>query len=744
MAPDTVKAPTGSPKGAVTYDGSGKRGLFRYGGQRVDTGEYVPELLDHRSAVEEYARIGRKSHLAALRRSVRLVLEGFTVWLDQDEADESTWRRVAANLGLPTAVDGPTPDLGGIDWTWLFGRMLDAPIDFGHYFAEMEAVPNGSVYFPGAMWLAALESRPQNTLHDARVDRAGRLVSVEQQGFDDPRPVEIPAERLVHIVHDARDGDPWGQPILRACWEAEFYRQTATALSMEALEFGGNGVVASEWTNPDRQPTQEDIDDRDAVLANWKATGGVGSTGSWRFTMLSPSGGVDHLAHIKHHEQKMSAAFMAHVLELGTTGQGNRALGDTFDELWLRGCASLANSVIQQAQRQLVRRLVDWNEGPDAKAPVLKLHTGEGVDVLDLPDMAAAVDAGLVQRSMDLVRANHARYGLPAPEGDELPEPKAAPVATPPSVAPRPDAPLGDATEKVTAAADAGHRLLRRDPTTIEAAAKTDFEAIAKSWETQTAKLASAVDAERRTIGKQLASAVGDLAVADKLDDLPAVPVGRDLLVTTYRKAVDDGAASALAEAKAQDAPTPKVQLDAAYAAAEATAAGYAGLIGDEVRAAVKAQALVSYGQGASSGDITAAAASHVATLSDASVVDRAGAGLVASTGEGRLAAMAAVSAALSGTKVEAAASGGVLARVRNFFRRQAAETVEAVKYYGSSVLDRTSCARCVADDGREFTTLAAAQQVYPSGAQHGACEGRGRCRCLVVAVYNNETPAVN
>lgn len=706
-AADT-KPPSGRATGQVTYDGTAQRGRFSYQSQ-VDTGEYVPELVDHFQSIREFERIIRKSHIASLDTATRLPLGEFRYYVHPGKASPRMATLAAANLNLPNGIDGPDPDdlPGCLDWADHLPLLLDAPLLFGHAYFSITSAKRAGGEFDGYYWLGELRGDgtwgpgvmplPQNTLNSYRVNGDGTLDEIEQQGFEDPRPLPIKAARLAAYVYRARPGDWWGSPILRDVYEAEEYRRVSVSIGMDGLEFGAIGTAVARWVGEGLEPPAGRAS-AEAAVASYRGGGGLVLPAGYVMEILVPgASGANALDWVKHMEQKESAAYMSGVTELAGAANGSRALGETLDDHKSQFIRSLATFACRQGSKQLLRRIVDWNEGPDAAAPSIRFDDG-----------STAGEA-------------------PA----ALPKSSAEPTS--------PTTPGGDPAEDsvtVTAAAADG---LSRGLTKMEAASRVDFAGIKRRWEADTAKLASRVDAERRVAGAKLAAAAGKAAKANDLAAVAAIDapsVGLTVLTAAYRDAVDAGSADALAEAKAQGAPNPDVRLDAAYAAAEAQAALTASTIGDELLSAVKSKALT--------GADAAGIEDHVLSLSATSVADRVGAGLVSSTGEGRLAAIGAVVGELAPVKLEAAASvGSILGAVRALFQRQAATKVEAVRFIGSSVLDKNSCNPCVATDGKEYPTLAAAQVDYPSGAQNGSCEGMGRCRCLVGVVYSNETPAV-
>lgn len=698
------KAPSGSLVGAVTYDPQ-RFGRFT-SSMQVPTGEYVPELLNRTERIRQFEMMGRKTHLWSLRRAVRLVLEGFDYYVDRGQASEATAKRVAANLCLPVGVDGEEPDQrAGIAWGEHLRLASDAPIDFGHAHFEAAVSRKASGPFAGSWWIDRLESRPQNTLIGERVSRGGDLQAVIQEGFDRGFPVDIDADRLVSYVFDARPGDFMGEPLLRACWEAEFYRDLFTRIDARAAEVGGVGVPAAEYFG-DEPETADMREAAEYAVANYMGGGGVRMPKGYRMAILTAQGQRDVLASVKHHEQKSSAAFMASVMELGTTGQGNRALGDTFQELWLMGVTSIAEFLCRTATNQIVRRLVDWNEGPDAAAPVVRVRTGSEVDLLTLEEMAKGVDAGLIQASMDLLSANHKRYGLPEPTEDEPTPLSAAPT---PVIAVDGGEPAETPVEVTAAAGTVG-----REPTLVEAAVR--FDEIDRAFRTGVAALVAKLRSEKTRATDRLADEAGRLASEGDLTGLSELnvgPVGAAALVSAATATAETASAGVVTEAAEQGVRGVPAALDeAATLAVETRAQAQALTLGGELSRSASARALDAVSAGLVS-EVAGLVRDHLDSLTDARLERAASVTLTGAIGEGRTSGQ----------------------------RAAEARSTEVSRYYGSAMLDGATCNACSASDGAEFKTLEDAMAVYPGGSHHVACEGGNSCRCLVVQVFT-ETEA--
>lgn len=78
----------------------------------------------------------------------------------------------------------------------------------------------------------------------------------------------------------------------------------------------------------------------------------------------------------------------------------------------------------------------------------------------------------------------------------------------------------------------------------------------------------------------------------------------------------------------------------------------------------------------------------------------------------------------------------GLASRAQNEGRFTALEHADGAKFYASAVNDVNRCEPCAEENDQEFDTVAEARQDFPTGGYVG-CEGRNRCRCTVVAVFD-------
>jgi hypothetical protein len=81
---------------------------------------------------------------------------------------------------------------------------------------------------------------------------------------------------------------------------------------------------------------------------------------------------------------------------------------------------------------------------------------------------------------------------------------------------------------------------------------------------------------------------------------------------------------------------------------------------------------------------------------------------------------------------------GGAMSTAQNYGRVGVLEAAPEATYAASEILDKNTCVPCEELDGTEFADLAEARAAYASGG-YVECEGRLRCRGVIVALWNEE-----
>lgn len=682
--------------GAVAYSSS----MY---GQLVDMVlEYVPDLTWPLS-IRTYARMRWDPSLQSALKAYTLPIRRASWAVDGEGCRPEVVQFVADQLGLPVLGEDAKPGPArrrGVNWAdHLRVSLLD--LTFGH-------MPFERTYgdlVDGRQPLGVVQERMPQTIAQINVNTDGSLAQISQNlgvtGIGSKAP-EIPAQNLVWYAHD-KEGTAWmGQSLLRpayASWLLKDEMRRVLATSSRRFGMGVWAVTAP----PGSTSTQVNQAAKLAMAYRSGDQSGVGLPDGFVAELKGITGSLpDTLGFIRYLDQQMSRSTLTGLLDLGDTANGSRALGDTFLDLFLMSLQSIADDHANTATSQIVVPLVDVNWGEDEPAPRVVCGDVGSEHAVTATALAELVKSGALQPDPALDAYIRGQWHLPVRSSpwQEPQAPADANVAKPakPSASSRP-------ARGVRASAD----QFRRQPTAVEAAAKTDFGQLQGDWETSldtlVAKWATITKAQRKSILDQISAAVH----ADNLDALASLAVdskpAAELLAESMHALADDAAQQQADEADAQgvsvDVGTPdKGRLSAAATVVAAALAS--SLVDGSTRKALQA-----WTPGASPNDVTSAVGLWMDALTDASLRDQLGGGLSLAQGAGR------------GATLAAAADAGLSA-----------------SYYASEIMDGSTCDECEAEDGVEFSSLDEAEAAYASGG-FVDCEGGLRCRGVIVTVWD-------
>lgn len=676
----------------------------------MDVLEHVPDL-QYPLSVKTYARMRHDPTLRSILAAYALPILRASWHVEARGASEGITRVVADSLGLPVlgdtaaGADEAAITTRAVRWTDHL-RLALGSLTFGHMGFEPVYTLDG-----GTAYLAGLPERLPYALTSIEVDDRGDLTGVKQaraQGKD----VLIPADRLLWYVHD-REGAAWhGTSMLRPCFGSWLFKQDGLRGQATTLRRFGSGVPVAEPL-PGTNPTPAQIAEAQRMVSSIRVGDGAGAVPvGFTLRIKGVEGTVpDHMPFLRYLDEQMARAALTSVMDLGSTTNGSRALGEVFVDLLSDALQAVAEEIAVTAS-QIARRLTDFNEGDAASAPVIRVG-----DVGSSRQVLAQTVSGLVQAgalSMDDALEAWVRdsFDLPA---------RSAPRPTPPTVGqlPAPVAPTADeapapapALVPVAAANRAAGTVAvstswpyRRQPTAVEAKSGMDPVALDVSAATLLADVlgqwpgiaaahrAELEDAVRAAVDSGDLTRLADLTV----DPSAAVPV----LLAALEAAYSVGADSAAAEAAAQGVQAPDVQADAAQLAAVATVT--AGLMARGLASAAGREALRRAGAGATGTEVAGAVRAHLESLSLTFVRDQV---------------------------------GGLIADGMNTGRADVFAAGPPATFYGSEVRDGNTCPRCVEVDGARFDSLDAARAAYATGG-YVDCDGGLRCRGVILAVYD-------
>jgi hypothetical protein len=691
-------APT-TPRGTVSTGGM----LSGWGGA-YDQLEHVQDLFWPIS-IRTYARMRHDPTLASVLAAYALPIMSARWEIDPRGASPHIVRICADSLGIPVRGEPDEPGpvrRRGVQWLDHLRTALGMNT-FGHSVFEPVYTLAG-----GRAMLASLGERPQLSIAEIEVDAQGDLTRVTQYGdVVSPNPPPIPADRLLWYVRN-KDGANWaGTSLLRHAYGPWLLKQDALRVQATAHRRFGAGTPVAEalaGTNP----TQAQLDAAQRVASSIRVgdSGGATMPPGFRLRILGVEGQYpDGLPTIRYHDEQMARGALTSILDLGSTANGSRALGDNFAEILAMAQQGTA-AQIAETVTQLCVRLTDYNEGDTAAAPaVVPGAIGDNEQAL-AQSVAALIGTGAIVP--DDVLEGWLRQVFRAPAKGTPRAAPTPPAPVPPEPAPGPTKPpVAAATRVAAATGDQPTPDGRRPLTPEEEAAGLDPAAIDQAHEGALAAVLAAwaaiAAAQRTSLVEQIATALagGDReAVAQLVVDTADAA---DILAVAMVEAADAGAQTAVAEAAAQGVTIAAPAIDPA--ALEQMAAAITDVMGQATAATASREALRLAG---STGDLDGQA-----------VADQVGAYL-----EG-------LSVNWQSDQLGGAVSDGVNAGRRAVL----AAGPTPLTYRASEVRDKATCQPCLDIDGHVFPDLAAAEAAYASGG-YNDCLGRLRCRGVIFANY--------
>jgi hypothetical protein len=395
-----------------------------YGATFADATETVPDLM-WPASISTYSKMRTDPQLTAILNAYTLPIRAGTWAVDPAGCRDEVVALVADDLGLPIlgAADKPGPARRrGVKWDQHL-RLALLMLVWGHMpFAQRYEIRGGKAR------LAELAERMPSTITEIDTADDGTLKGVVQFGGD----TMIKASNLVWYARE-REGSAWqGRSMLRPAYGAWLLKHDAwRVLATSSRRFGAGTPVVHP--PPGATPAQVAEAGRLAQSLRVGDQGGVGLPPGWSLELAGISGGVpDTLAFVRYLDAQMAQSVLATVLNLDSSANGSRALGDTLVGLLEMSWMATAKEIADPATGLSVQ-IVDYNFGDDEPAPRVVATdinrpevTGEAI--------AQLVSTGAILPDPELDGWLRTRYQIPARD----PETPAQPAANPDPARPVP------------------------------------------------------------------------------------------------------------------------------------------------------------------------------------------------------------------------------------------------------------------------------------------------------------------
>ena len=222
-------------------------------------------------------------------------------------------------------------------------------------------------------------------------DDGETLYALEQWGYRANRfeYVLLPTDKACIFTHDQEGANFWGIPLTRAMYPHWFIKKHLERIDAIACERNSLGVpMIMLPPNPSRQDVQTAQNWVTQLAAHEKT--GLSLPNGAEFKLVGIEGRIrEILPSMQYHKQQIATSCLAMFMELGQTQTGSRALGDSQTDFFMLAMQNTADYIAHQLRHGTVRRLVEWNFGPDAPVPHL---VASNVQARSIESMAAIIN----------------------------------------------------------------------------------------------------------------------------------------------------------------------------------------------------------------------------------------------------------------------------------------------------------------------------------------------------------------
>ncbi len=692
-----------------------------------DAAEDNPELRFPNS-VNVYDQMRNDDQLSALLLAFVLPIFGYRWYIKPNGARDEVVEHIASDFGLP--IEGQDDDQP-------IGRQRDRFSHDDYLRHSMLKLSYGFMMFEQVyrfgeddekLHIRKLAPRLPGSITQVQADRDGGLVYIRQfpsgnelDPFDPRGPVQavslwgsdfqgptIPVNRLVAHVNEKEGGNWYGRPWLRSLYRNWLMKDRLIRVDALKHERNGMGVPTGKTT---QGVTQGGMRALLAAVTRWKAgeTAAVALPPGTDIELKGVQGTLpDTLASIRYHDEQMARRFVAMFTQLGSTDHGSRALGDTFVDFFGLAQQSVAKSYAKVTNAHAIEDLVDLNYSIDENAPLLAFRP-DSDNSLPTTELVALIQADAVtvdDELEDWIRSEH-----DMPDRDDTSPRDALESETQPANRKRERISLA-ATSTPKDAIDVSltrpkNAKNERKKNGHESAAKTDFEALNRSYEDALAFLLAQWKTEVKQ--PQIDSLVEQIEAAASLGDLAGLtaPVmGSDTLKAELQRVALYAVSLAVQEAKDQGITIPPAALDDFVDSIAARSDALSIVMANSIAETAARRAIQEASDDTDFLLLAASVRAHLEGLKDGYLVDNFGAAIHTAQNDARF-------ATLDGGDVE--------------------------KWYASELNDSpTICTPCSEIDDTEYDTLAAARKDYPTGF-FARCEGWSKCRGTLVAIFKEE-----
>jgi len=353
--------------------------------------EYAKDLIDINKRIVSYNTMRKSdSQIGGLLRVLKLPIRK-AKW--SIEGGKATIRKFISD-NLENELTQPWED---------FIRLALTFMEFGFSVFEKTFVYDESAGFFKWKKFVFL---PQATIKEIKGQKDGGLSHVAQYSSTDEGmgesisdEIKIKNDYCLVFVND-REGDWYGTSVFRNAYGN--FRIKDTLVKIDAIRHDRFGV-GIPWMRLKLGYKDEDLTIAENTLQNMRSheyaymivppgiNGGVDDG----FGIISPEGrGTNVVESIHYHDESMSKSVLAQFLDLGTSQSGNRALGQSFINLFVDSLNAYTKMIAQTFNKYAIRQLVDINWGEQKEYPELEFSEIKIADVIDIAESLTKLSSG--------------------------------------------------------------------------------------------------------------------------------------------------------------------------------------------------------------------------------------------------------------------------------------------------------------------------------------------------------------
>ena len=398
MASKKVTAKKKQPS-FVSYGQAGNTGLWGM----PFTNEYISNL-DFPHGIPVWEEMRRSdSQIKLILRAIKqpILSAGFTFQPYDDSPEAMETMKLTETIFFKNIKGGFTKVLGH---ALLF-------LDFG--FSVLEKVYAYQI-IEGKQVLAvsSLSARLPYTIKFFNAP-SGELETITQYELNG-KVHDIPASKCVLFAND-QEGDNWaGVSVLRYCYKNWYIKSRLEKIDAAAHERFGLGVPVVRETNNEAKRSEAELDKFDSLVQNLTSmeNGGAYLSGGALLEIVAPQGSgmsSSRIDSIHYHDEQIAKSILFMVASLGgKSGSGNRALGETFFDIFISSLASIADYVADQIQNGVVKEWCEFNGF--TKVPKLISNPLSDIDAVTISTL---VQAGVITKDEGIEKAMRKNLNLP-------------------------------------------------------------------------------------------------------------------------------------------------------------------------------------------------------------------------------------------------------------------------------------------------------------------------------------------